>query len=83
MDYTRTLAQKSESVQFVFYGGLLAQYEIGQFALQASEYAEYRFLPLGEALHIVNAKTASRLPHCLQALHDGTVAYLEDGQPQT
>ena len=83
VDYTQTEQDKTESLQFIFYGGILTTGDIERCVLQEEELSEYNFLSLDEALPLLNAKLARRLPHCLQALQRGTTSYLEDGQCPT
>jgi 8-oxo-dGTP diphosphatase len=80
VDYLPSEDEKSECVQFVFYGGLLSQEQIRSIVLPANELSTYRFSSYEEALRLLSAKLATRLPHCFQALQKNTVTYLENGQ---
>ena len=72
--------QQTESVQFVFYGGLLTEAQIPFITLPTPELSEYRFSSHEEALQLLSCKLARRLPYCLQALEENTTFYLEDGK---
>jgi 8-oxo-dGTP diphosphatase len=80
VDYLPTENEKSECIQFVFYGGLLSQKHIQSIVLPADELSAYRFSSYEEALQLLGTKLAARLPHCFQALQKNTVTYLENGQ---
>lgn len=72
--------QQPESVQFVFYGGLITEAQIPSLTLPKPELSEYRFSTREEALQLLSCKLARRLPYCLQALEENTTFYLEDGK---
>ncbi len=72
--------QQTESVQFVFYGGLIPASQLPSIALPVPELSEYRFSMREEALQLLSCKLARRLPYCLQALKDNMTFYLEDGK---
>jgi len=72
--------QQTESVQFVFYGGLIPASQLPSIALPVPELSEYRFSRREEALQLLSCKLARRLPYCLQALADNVTLYLEDGK---
>ena len=80
IEYHSNDTEQTESVQFVFYGGLLEELQLPSIILQASELSEYRFVPREEAQHLLSCKLAKRLPYCLQALEENTTLYLEDGK---
>lgn len=82
VDYTSKEGGKSESLQFVFFGGVLTQEEIKKLQLPVTELVEYRFATLQQALSLLSPKLAKRLPKCLQAIRRGVTAYLEDGEEQ-
>lgn len=80
-EYRRADGIKTENVQFIFLGGLLAPAAIAQIRLPPAELAEYRFAPLPEVLALLNERLAVRVPFALRAHEQGRVAYLEDGEP--
>ncbi len=79
VEYLSKSAQQTESVHFVFYGGILTTTQIQQVVLSDAELSEYRFSPIEEALTLLNSRLARRVPHCLQALQERRFVYLEDG----
>lgn len=71
---------KGENIQMIFSGGQLAQSVIDTIQLAKNELAEFRFVSVEEASRAVGQRLARRLPHCLQALQNNTVVYLEGGE---
>lgn len=80
IEYHSNDTMQTESVQFVFYGGLLEEPQLPSITLQKTELSEYRFVPREEAQHLLSCKLARRLPYCFQALEENTTLYLEDGK---
>ncbi len=80
VEYHSDDIRQTESVQFVFYGGVLEESQVPSITLQITELSEYRFAPCEEALHLLSCKLAKRLPYCIQALEKNTTIYLEDGR---
>ena len=72
--------QQTESVQFVFYGGLITRSQLPSIVMPEPELSEYRFSTREEAQQLLSCKLARRLPFCLQALEENTTFYLEDGK---
>ena len=81
VEYLSDDTQQTESVQFVFYGGLITESQISSILLPKPELKEYRFSTHEEALQLLSCKLARRLPYCFQALEEDTTFYLEDGKP--
>lgn len=79
VEYHSNDAQQTESVQFVFYGGILEELHLTSLTLQETELSEYRFVQREEAIQLLSCKLAKRLPYCLQALKENTTIYLENG----
>lgn len=80
IDYMQRDEIRTESVQFVFYGGVLDQGQIDSIRLQESELSEYRFVPIEEALELLTVTLSRRLIPCIEALQHHTTLYLENGQ---
>lgn len=80
IDYTFENNEKGESLQFIFGSKNITPEQIAHIHLQESELAEYQFLPPKDAMNLLSKKLQARLPHCLEALAKGSVAYLENGQ---
>jgi 8-oxo-dGTP diphosphatase len=80
VDYRPATAQMSESVQFIFDGGVLDAHQIEQITLPPDELERFVFLPPDEALPLLNIHLHRRMAHALVALRDGGTLYLEDGR---
>ena len=80
VDYKVQQGTREEGIEFVFFGGILAEETIGQIQLQADELSEFRFVKLAEAMELLNPWSARRMPLIVAALHEGNTAYLEDGR---
>ncbi|MCA9873753.1 MAG: NUDIX hydrolase [Anaerolineales bacterium] len=80
VDYVSQRPDKTESLQFIFAGGLLDAALIGRLALPPAELSEYRFCLLAEALTLVNRRLGRRIAHCLFHLDQAGTLYLEDGE---
>lgn len=78
LEYQPAHQAGTESLQFIFYGGVLDEEEIAAIQLQKEEIAEYRFCPREEALSLLVSKLAKRLKFGFQALDENRVIYLED-----
>ncbi len=78
VEYKLPYDRKTESVQFIFYGGVLEEQEIQAIALQADELTAYRFCPREEAFARLNPHLAGRLIFALLALEQERTIYLED-----
>lgn len=70
----------TESVQFIFDGGVLTAERMAQIQLQTSELAEGRFASAAEASQLLNPRLAVRVAFALDALTTGRTHYLENGQ---
>ncbi|CAG1005738.1 ADP-ribose pyrophosphatase [Anaerolineae bacterium] len=79
VDYTSVDGEKTESLQFIFDGGVFSEQQIAQLKLPADELSECRFVDLAEAQALVHPKISRRLPHALAALSNHSGLYLEDG----
>lgn len=80
VDYTARDGDKTEALQFMFYGGILDGEQIQKIRLPFKELSEYRFLTLEDAQGLLNRKLAKRVPFALRALEDKTTSYLEEGR---
>jgi len=80
VDYVPQEHVKTESLQFIFDGGILNQEQIQAIRLPAEELSEYRFSPLEEATSLLAPSVARRLIPGLQALRANGAVYLERGQ---
>jgi ADP-ribose pyrophosphatase YjhB (NUDIX family) len=80
VEYQGTNGPSTENIQFIFYGGKLTQEQIDAITLQESELSEYRLVTVEEALELLVPRLARRIPHCLQALKQQTIVYMESGE---
>ena len=78
VDFTNETKQRTESLSFIFDGGLLSDEEVAAIRLPERELSEYRLLPPEEALTLLNRRLARRVRRCLAALVAGTTLYLEE-----
>ncbi|GCE05944.1 NUDIX domain-containing protein [Dictyobacter aurantiacus] len=81
VEYLTRVGSKNESIQFIFYGGMLTPEQIAVIKLQEEELSDYTFVPLEEALPRLSSNLAGRLPHAVRALEMRQIVYLENGQP--
>ena len=80
VDYMPQEHEKTESLQFIFDGGVLSQKQIQAIQLQEEELSEYRFSPIEEAISLLALNVARRISPSLQALQACGAVYLERGQ---
>ncbi len=80
VDYRPAEPPKRESVQFIFDAGTLDAAQIARIHLPPDEIAEYRLLPVDDAIPLLNVHLARRMVFALRALSDGGTYYLEDGR---
>jgi len=67
----------TDSLKFLFHGGVLNETEISRIVIQEDEIEEYQFLPLDEALEILSGSLRESVPMCVQAIHNNSFAYKE------
>ncbi len=65
IDYTSKNEEAIESLQFIFFGGILAQEKISEIEIATDEISAYQFLPPKQALTLVSNKLARRINKCL------------------
>lgn len=78
VDFTGETKQRTESLSFIFDGGVLSDEEIAAIRLPEEELREYRWLPPTDALTLLNRRLRRRVRHCLAARLGGTTLYLEE-----
>lgn len=76
VDYTPESAEKTESLQFIFDGGVLTAADIAAIRLPAAELASYHFCTLPEAQERLNGRLARRVTQCIT--HPTRTVYLEN-----
>lgn len=79
VDYQNN-SEKGESLQFLFYGGILTQEQINSITLQEEEISEYTFLPLLEAQKLLGKLLGIRIEKCLEAYKKNQALYLENAE---
>ena len=77
LDYTRPRGIKTESLQFVFFGGALSTTQIAKIQLDTDELDAYMFVSTRRARALLGRGLRERLPYCLRAIKEGTNFYLE------
>ena len=80
LDWQAAHSDKPETLQFIFYGGVLDDKQIKQIKLAPEELSEYQFVSVARAVQLLRKRLAQRIPKCLEALANNTVVYLEDGR---
>ena len=71
---------RTESVQFVFWGGILIEDQINAIQLPAEELSQYRFVNPDTASQLLPPKLSHRLKFALMARLESRIIYLEDNQ---
>jgi 8-oxo-dGTP pyrophosphatase MutT (NUDIX family) len=82
IEYRSTVPPKTESLQFVFYGGVLTTSQIQTIKLPPDEIKVYEFVSLNEAQNKLGALSAQRIQWAWKALHEQRTVYAEDGVAQ-
>jgi 8-oxo-dGTP diphosphatase len=80
VDYRPQEKQVTESLQFVFAGGVLPPALIERICLPADELSEYRFVAPEEALPLLSPHLRRRVEAALEAASAESTVYLEGGQ---
>jgi 8-oxo-dGTP pyrophosphatase MutT (NUDIX family) len=75
--YGKSRGVFTDSLKFVFYGGILSDETITKIRLQTEELEEYRFAPAEEAIPLLSSSLQKSVPPCLDAIKNNTCAYIE------
>jgi 8-oxo-dGTP pyrophosphatase MutT (NUDIX family) len=75
--YTPAKGVYTDSLKFIYSGGVLSEDQIANILLQTEELEEYLFLPIIDALPLLSASLQKSVPASLDALRGNTVAYIE------
>jgi 8-oxo-dGTP diphosphatase len=78
IDYTSKKEEAIESLQFIFFGGILSEEKIAEIDIATDEISAYQFLPPKQALTLVSQKLARRITQCLTIGDRSETLYLED-----
>lgn len=81
VDYAGETSQRTESLNFMFYGGILTAGEIAAVRLPGDELTEFRFVGPDEASGLLKRRLRKRVVFCLTLLKTGEMAYLEEEEP--
>lgn len=81
VDWTPPQPPRTDGLNIVFDGGTLSPADIAAIRLPSDELVSYRFCTLDEAEARLIPLLHRRVRAALEALADGSVAYLEDGYP--
>lgn len=67
----------TDSLKFVFYGGVFTEEHISQIKLQTEELETFTFATPENAIPLLSNSLQKSIPECLKAIADKTVVYLE------
>lgn len=67
----------SDSLKFLFYGGVLTENQVSQIKLQTEELEKYAFASPEDAIPLLSSSLQKSVPMCLEAIKNKTVAYIE------
>ena len=67
----------TDSLKFIFLGGVLNENQIAEIKLQTEELEKYTFMPPQEAIPLLSSSLQKSLSACLEAIKNKTVAYIE------
>lgn len=81
VDYSGETRTRTESLNFIFDGGILSQNDIDQIKLPDAELRAFQLLDPAEALRLLNGRLRRRVEHCLKVLEGGTGIYLDEQVP--
>ena len=81
VDYYRNLGnEKGESLQFMFYGGILSESQISNIKIPREEIGGYKFMHIENVLPLFSNGLQKRMPKCLEAIKSKISFYLEDAE---
>lgn len=78
VDFTGETDERTESLNFIFYGGVVPADVISRFQLPARELSEYRFMEPEFAIQLLKRRLRLRVRMALQQIDAGSVAYMEE-----
>ena len=67
----------TDSLKFIFSGGVLSEKQIAEIKLQTNELEKYTFMSPQEAVPLFSSSLQNSVPACLEAIKNNTVAYVE------
>ncbi len=81
VDFNPETPEHSESLHFIFYGGVLPPEIIAAIRLPARELSEFVLLEPAEAVSRLKPRLRRRVYACLPLLQSPGMVYLEEGKP--
>jgi len=78
VDYKKGVKENDESLQFIFYGGILSEKKIAKIKIPKDEISDYKFTEIKYGLALLSKTLANRISRSLEALKNKTVIYLEN-----
>lgn len=78
LEYQSAHPAGTESLMFIFYGGVLDGEAIQSIQLPEDEISDFRFCSRQEALGLLVGKLAERMVFAFKAMDEGRLIYLED-----
>ena len=78
VDYQDPYDIKTESLMFIFDGGILSQDDIASIELDGKEVVEFKLAPLDEACKLLSPVLARRIEQAVIAKTQNTAVYLEN-----
>jgi 8-oxo-dGTP pyrophosphatase MutT (NUDIX family) len=67
----------TDSLKFIFYGGVLSEDQIESIVLDRSELERYEFMTTNTAISLFSSSLQKCVPACLEAIKSKTVSYIE------
>lgn len=80
IDYQHPEPHRTESLMFIFDGGVLADAKSRQLKLADDELTSYAFVDPDELALLTSARLARRVRHALEVASSAPLAYLENGR---
>lgn len=81
IEYASGDQNRTESIQFVFDGGVCTPEQASQIRPQEGEIVQVEWAELEEAQRLLNPRLAVRIVYALQARQEGRTIYLENALP--
>lgn len=67
----------TDSLKFIFFGGVLDEYQIASIELQKKELEEHRFALPAEAVPLFSPSLQKSIPKCIEAIEREEFVYIE------
>ena len=80
MDYWPATDERPDTIQCIFYGGILTEKQINAIQLPEDELSHFQFLDPKSDIVKNRPRIGPRIQQCLDALEHKTCYYLEEGQ---